>query len=163
MSMVGDRLRDLLGGLDHPMFLLTVAEGGERSGCLVGFACQCSIDPVRFLVCVSEVNHTHGPASRAQHVAVHLAPDQPDLALARLFGEETGDELDKFDRCAWSDGPEGQPILEGCPAWFVGHVLGRVELGDHLGLVLEPVAVEGRPEGYLCFERAKTLDAGHPA
>lgn len=163
MTGPDDLLRDLLGGLDHPMWLLTVADGGERSGCLVGFGCQCSIEPVRFLVCVSRANHTFGPASRAEHVALHLAPDEPDLALARLFGEETGDETDKFDRCPWEEGPEGQPVLDGCPAWFVGRVVQRTDLGDHLGLVLEPVAVDGRPEGYLCFDRARDLDAGHPA
>ena len=41
----------LTSALDYPMFIVTVAPDGGRAGCLVGFATQCSIDPVRFLVC----------------------------------------------------------------------------------------------------------------
>jgi flavin reductase (DIM6/NTAB) family NADH-FMN oxidoreductase RutF len=34
--------------IDYPMWIVTAAARGERSGCLVGFATQCSIEPVRF-------------------------------------------------------------------------------------------------------------------
>ena len=143
------------------MWILTVAAGGERSGCLMGFATQASLDPPRFLACVSRDNHTFGVAEQAGYVAVHACPDEPDLALARLFGEETGDEIDKFARCEWHDGPEGQPVLDDVPAWFVGRILERFALGDHVGLLLEPVAVEGELDGVLTFERAQDLDAAH--
>ena len=158
-----DALAELLGDTDGPMWILTVSTGDERSGCLIGFATQVSIDPARFLACVSKVNHTFGLAARAEHLAVHVAPTDDDGELARLFGEETGDEVDKFDRCRWHEGPEGQPVLDGCPGWFVGHVVARHDLGDHVGLVLEPVAVQGRVEDHMTLDEAKELDAGHPA
>jgi flavin reductase (DIM6/NTAB) family NADH-FMN oxidoreductase RutF len=162
MGAAEERLKELLGELDSPMFLLTVAHGGERAGCLVGFATQASIAPPRFLACVSRLNHTFPLAMASPHVAVHIAPAD-DLDLARLFGEETGDEVDKFAHCAWHDGPEGQPIVEGCPGWFVGRVRERFDLGDHVGLLLDPVAVSGTGEAHLRFEQAKDLEAGHPA
>jgi hypothetical protein len=69
----------------------------ERSGCVVGFVTQASIDPWRLLVCLSPANHTCGVAARASHLAVHLIPhDRFDLA--RLFGELTGDDVNKFTR-----------------------------------------------------------------
>lgn len=147
------------------MWILTVSTGEERSGCLVGFATQVSIEPARFLACVSRVNHTFGPAMRAAHVAVHVAPppDEDASGLASLFGEETGDEIDKFERCAWHEGPEGQPVLDAVPGWFVGQVIARHDLGDHVGLVLAPVAVEGTAADALTLDEAKELDAGHPA
>jgi flavin reductase (DIM6/NTAB) family NADH-FMN oxidoreductase RutF len=163
VSSADERLAELLGGSDGPMWILTVAIGDERSGCLIGFATQVSIEPARFLACVSRVNHTFDPATRAEHVAVHVAPTEDDDDLAHLFGEETGDEIDKFSRCAWHEGPEGQPILEGCPGWFVGHVIARHDLGDHVGLLLEPVAVAGTADEALTLDEAKELDAGHPA
>lgn len=163
MSEADDRLADLLGQVDRTMWILTVAAEGERSGCLIGFGTQASIDPPRHLACVSRQNHTFAPAMAADHVALHACPDEPALTLARLFGEETGDEVDKFSRCAWHEGPEGQPVLDDVPAWFVGRVLDRLDLGDHIGLLLEPVAVEGQLEGVLTFERAQHLDPGHPA
>lgn len=161
MTDAEDRLAELLGRVDRTMWILTVAVGEERSGCLMGFATQSSIEPPRFLACVSRANHTFGVVERAGHVAVHAAPDEPDLALAKLFGEETGDAIDKFTHCAWHEGPEGQPIVEGCPAWFVGKVLDRFDLGDHVGLLLEPAAVQGDLDGVLSFERARDLDAAH--
>ena len=35
----------LVGDLDYPMFIVTACADGERSGCLIGFATQASIDP----------------------------------------------------------------------------------------------------------------------
>lgn len=161
MTDAEDALAELLGDLDRTMWILTVAADGERSGCLMGFATQASLDPPRFLACVSRDNHTFGVAERAGYVAVHACPDEPELTLARLFGEETGDEIDKFARCEWHDGPEGQPVLDDAPAWFVGRVLERFALGDHVGLLLEPVAVDGELDVVLTFERAQDLDAAH--
>ncbi|HEX8931084.1 MAG TPA: flavin reductase, partial [Actinomycetota bacterium] len=43
-----DRLVDRL---DYPMLIVTAETDGERAGCLVGFATQCSIEPPRFLLC----------------------------------------------------------------------------------------------------------------
>jgi len=165
MPSADTRMKDLLGEADRPMWILTVSDGHERSGCLVGFATQASIDPPRFLVCVSRLNHTFGPAMRAEHVVVHAAPapEEDPEELARLFGEETGDEIDKFERCTWHEGPEGQPVLDAAPGWFVGRVIARHDLGDHVGLLLDPVADHGTLEGALTLDEAKDLDPGHPA
>lgn len=46
-------------------------------------------------------------------LVVHLVPREAE-DLANLFGEQTGDETDKFERCDWSPGPEGTPILSEC-------------------------------------------------
>src|ERR1700752_2184629 len=93
----------LMGELDYPMFIVTtVAADGERSGCLIGFAPQISIDPPRFLVGLSDKTRTFRVAARADHLAVHFVPSDGE-ALAELFGGQTGDEVDKFARCAWHE------------------------------------------------------------
>src|SRR4051794_41781759 len=56
--MPAHAVHELIDELDYPMFIVTVAAGGERAGCLVGFATQCSINPPRFLVCLSDKNRT---------------------------------------------------------------------------------------------------------
>ncbi len=153
----------LVAGLDYPMFIVTAEAEGTRAGCLVGFATQCSIRPVRFVVYLSEKNHTCGVARRAGFLGVHvLGPD--DRALAELFGHETGDRVDKFARCRWRPGAEGVPILDGCRGWFLGRITGRVEGGDHQGFVLEPVdaALAGDPGG-LGFQSLKGIEPGHEA
>ena len=93
--------------LDYPMFVVTTRAGDERSGCLVGFSSQVSINPPRFLVGLSKRNRTYRVAvSGATHLAVHLLSDE-HRDLARLFGSETGDRVDKFSRCQWWEGPRG--------------------------------------------------------
>lgn len=153
----------LMGTLDYPMFVVTAAADGERSGCLVGFATQASIDPPRFLVGLSDKNRTYRVARDADVLVVHLvASDQG--ALAELFGGETGDEVDKFSRVPWRPGPGGAPVLEDCPNWFAGRVLERRPYGDHVGFLLEPVHVEVGPgQEEFTFHRARRIDPGHEA
>jgi flavin reductase (DIM6/NTAB) family NADH-FMN oxidoreductase RutF len=149
-------------GLDYPMYVVTAAVGGRRSGCLVGFGSQVSIHPPRLMVCVSVVNHTHPIAVEAGVLGVHLL-DRAQHELAVLFGGETGDDVDKFAACAWSEGPDGVPILTAAPRHLVGQVLQRHALGDHTGFLLEPIEVSGGELDPLMFSTAKELDPGHPA
>ncbi|MET7301037.1 flavin reductase family protein [Embleya sp. NPDC005575] len=156
-----------VAALDYPMFIVTAArpDTGERSGCLVGFATQCSIEPPRFLVCVSTLNHTHGVATAAPVLAVH-APDSRQHPLAALFGEETGDRMDKFAHCAWTEGPAGVPLLTDCPRRFVGRVVDAVDLGDHTAIVLAPIEVPEHSDptrtDLLTYADVQDLAPGHP-
>ena len=61
----------LVAQLDYPMFIATVPAGGDRAGCLIGFATQCSIHPPRFLAGISDKNRTYR-----------------DMVLERLHAEE---------------------------------------------------------------------------
>ncbi|MEU1011290.1 flavin reductase family protein [Streptomyces sp. NPDC005890] len=148
--------------LDPDMCVVTVAASGERAGCLVGFASQCSIDPPRFAVWLSKANRTYRVARAAQFLAVHLLTrDQRELA--ELFGGETGDETDKFTRLDWREGHGGTAVLTDAAAWFVGTILHRTDGGDHVGFVLDPVQWgEGRSGPLLRLSDAIGIDAGHP-
>ena len=153
----------IVGGLEYPMFIVTARVGDERLGCLVGFATQTSIDPQRFLVCLSHTNRTYRRGRDSELLGVHCVPAGAE-DLAELFGGETGDEVDKFARVAWDRGPEGVPLLGDCPNRFVGRVLDRVDAGDHDAYLLEPVAAEhAAHEGEFTFHRAKRIHPGHPA
>jgi flavin reductase (DIM6/NTAB) family NADH-FMN oxidoreductase RutF len=160
---VAETFHELVGELDYPMFVVTAAAGGERAGCLVGFTTQASIDPPRFLVCLSVKNRTYRVAQGATVLGVHLVPAEAE-DVAELFGGETGDEVDKFERVTWHEGPEGVPIVEACRNWFVGRILDRLPCGDHEAFLLEPVAAEHGTAGEeFSFHRAKRIDPGHEA
>ena len=151
----------LMAQLDYSLFIVTAASGEERSGCLVGFASQVSIHPPRFLVCVSVKNHTFQVVKRAQVLVVHFVPEQAE-ELAVLFGGETGDEVDKFSRCSWREGPDGAPVLSKLEDWFAGRILERHDFGDHHGFLLEPIQGEAHRSGAsLTFRRAKWIEPGH--
>jgi len=102
MGPTEQSFQKLVAQLDYPMFIATVAAGGERGGCLIGFATQASIHPPRFLAGISEKNHTFRVARGANSMGIHLVPEGA-TDLAELFGGETGDDLDKFERVSSSD------------------------------------------------------------
>jgi len=162
---VSDQLTEferLMAQLDYSLFVVTVAVGEERSGCLVGFASQVSIHPPRFLVGLSVKNRTYRVADQgAEVLCVHFVPEQAE-ELAELFGGETGDEIDKFSRCDWRPGPGGVPVIDGLEDWFAGRVLERLPFGDHCGFLLEPIDGEAHRSGApLTFRRAKRIEPGH--
>jgi flavin reductase (DIM6/NTAB) family NADH-FMN oxidoreductase RutF len=152
----------LVGQLDYPMLIVTTALGDDRAGCLVGFHTQCSIDPPRYLVCISRLNHTFALATRSDKLAVHVL-DQANHRLASLFGEQTGDTTDKFAACYWRQ-HQGLPVLTDAHAWFIGLVLRRIDLGDHTGHLLEPLEAEADGTlDQLAFQQIKSMKPGHPA
>ncbi len=160
-----DAFEQIVALLDYPMFVVTTAVDGRRAGCLVGFSSQVSINPPRFLVGLSKRNFTYSVAdSGATHLAVHLLSDE-HRELARLFGSQTGDRVDKFARCRWQDGPYGLPILSDAVAWFAGPILRRFDLGDHVGHLTEPAAGSAPRQlgGLVTFADVKDLEPGHEA
>ena len=95
--------------------------------------------------------------------AIHfLAADQLDLA--KHFGEETGDEVDKFADCNWHNGPMGVPILNDVARWISGPIVAVLPdiTGDHQGFVIEPnYGATGKWKGQLGFQSAQDLQAAH--
>jgi flavin reductase (DIM6/NTAB) family NADH-FMN oxidoreductase RutF len=152
----------LVGELNYPMYIVTTSAAGANAGCLVGFGSQVSINPSRFLVCLSEKNRTTAIAATAAHLAVHLVRAD-DPVLPNLFGEQTGDEIDKFAHCRWSVGPHTMPVLTDAAAWFIGRIEKRIGLGDHIGHLLEPVEVGSQPPlgPVLSFADVRRMDPGH--
>jgi flavin reductase (DIM6/NTAB) family NADH-FMN oxidoreductase RutF len=149
--------------IDFPYYVVTVrTTDGEMSGCLAGFVTQCSIDPPNFLVCIAKVNHTFGVAERSDAMGLHLlGNEQHDLA--RIFGEETGDLVDKFAECDWRLGPTGAPLLVDCAVSMEGHILGHFSAGDHEAyLVRAESAVSGGHDGLLTYRGAPSFRPGHP-
>ncbi|GHB38374.1 oxidoreductase [Streptomyces xanthochromogenes] len=155
---------EFLDRLDYPMYVVTAVAGEERAGCLVGFASQCSIEPVRFMVWLSTANRTYRVASSAEFLAVHLL-GRAQHDLAERFGGRTGDEVDKFAGLAWREGPAGTALLDAVPTWFVGRVESRVEGGDHVGFLLAPAEASAGPGDRQPFRLSDgaDIDAGHPA
>jgi flavin reductase (DIM6/NTAB) family NADH-FMN oxidoreductase RutF len=150
--------------VDYPLVVYTtVTDTGEMSGCLVGFTTQCSIEPPRFLVCLSKLNHSYYVSDSARAMAIHLlGRDQGDLA--DLFGSTTGDRLDKFEQCQWQPGPTGAPILDSCAAWLEGREIDRWSVGDHEALLMRPESGgRGQSPGLLTLRTAPAIHPGHPA
>jgi flavin reductase (DIM6/NTAB) family NADH-FMN oxidoreductase RutF len=150
--------------VDYPYYVVTArSPDADMSGCLAGFVTQCSIQPPNFLVCISKVNHTLSVAERSPGMGLHLlGADQS--ATARLFGEETGDVVDKFASVDWRLGSTGAPLLVDSAVSMEGQVLGHFSVGDHEAFLVRAVrAVAGGHDGLLTYRSAPPLTPGHPA
>ena len=146
------------------MLVVTMRSGSERGGCLVGFHAQCSIDPLQYAVWISKANHSFRVALAAEVFVLHLLDDH-DRALATLFGETTGDEIDKFARCTWHEGTDGAPLLDGCATRVVARPVGfHDDGGDHVAFVVEPFEVHGARRQFrpLRYSAIADLEAAHP-
>ena len=158
-----DAFDRLMRNIDPVMVIVTTIAGEERSGCLVGFHSQSSIDPPRHVVWISRANHTFEVAERASTFAVHTIPPER-YDLAELFGGTTGDEVDKLAQCEWVAGPDGVPLLDGCPDRFVGRRVDWIDGdGDHCGVVLEIVEAAADAGPYVHLQDVLDLDPGHEA
>jgi flavin reductase (DIM6/NTAB) family NADH-FMN oxidoreductase RutF len=149
--------------VDYPLMVVTTGNhDGERSGCLAGFITKCSIEPPRFLVCISKLNHTLFVAERSDSLVLHLLGES-QLELASLFGEQTGDLIDKFERCRWHVGGNGVPVLDECAAWIEGRIMASFPVGDHQAFLMRPVGGgRGRQAGVLTLQHSPAFEAGHP-
>lgn len=157
-------LAPFLERVDSPYYVVTVrAPDEEMSGCLATFVTQCSIDPPNFIACISRVNHTFGVAARASAIGLHLLGEE-QLAVARLFGERTGDAVDKFAATDWRLGTTGAPLLADVAVALEATVLGHFSVGDHEAFLVRAVrAVAGPGKGLLTQRSSPPLHPGHPA
>jgi hypothetical protein len=114
-----------------------------------------------FLVCISKVNHTLAVAQHSSDMGLHLlGADQLDLA--RLFGEETGDLVDKFASVDWRLGSTGAPLLVESAVSMEGQILGHFSVGDHEAFLMRAVrSVAGGHRGILTYRAAQPLQPGH--
>jgi flavin reductase (DIM6/NTAB) family NADH-FMN oxidoreductase RutF len=147
---------------NYPLYVVTARADDELSGCLAGFVTQSSMDPVRFLVCISKINHTFGVARRSAGLGLHLlGSDQREMAS--LFGEQTGDLIDKFAALRWVPGVTGVPILSECAAWVEGWVIEHMSAGDHEAFLMGAAdGGGGTHPGRFMFTDATDFEPGHP-
>lgn len=154
----------LMTQLDVPMVVVTTTNDQEQAGCLVGFHAQSSIEPRSLSVWLSKANHTFRVATMAEAFVVHFLTED-DIDLATLFGTASGDDIDKFDRCRWHEGPHGVPVLDDCANHVVGRKVALLDTAvDHVCLVLDPVdTVYGGEFRPLHLSDVSHLRAGHEA
>ena len=147
---------------DDPLYVVTARVGDEISGCLAGFVTQSSLKPVRFIVCVSKVNYTFTVVERSKALAVHLLGSE-QRGMASLFGEWSGDDIDKFRQLDWKEGILGAPVIRDCAAWVEGPIINRMSAGDHEAFL---IAVRdggaGPRPGRFMLSDASDFNPGHP-
>ena len=159
---------DTVMSASNPAMVVVTAQSRlGRSGCLVGFHGQVSIEPLRWGVWIARSNHSFAVMTRAEMLAIHfLGADQHDLA--RHFGGLTGDEIDKFVGLELVDtdgkGPHFPPVIHGVPAVLIGRRTSVYDgPTDHACVVVAPSALTApQPFQPLRLNDCRDIHPGHP-
>ena len=158
-----DAFEGLVGELEYPMFIVTARVGGEPLGCLVGFTTQASIDPPRFIACLSHQNRTYrARQGRARRSACTRCPPtrttSRSCSAARPRTRRTSSRARR--------GTKGPRACRSSSAARTGSSAASwraTDAGDHDAFLLEPIAGSSTEEDEFTFHRAKRIDPGHEA
>ena len=146
MSATSEAFDALVSGVDYPMFIVTAAADGEQSRMsdrLFHPGKHRPRSPARDAV----EAQPHVPGRATDRHPCRAFPPHDNHDLAELFGEETGDNTDKFQACDWTAGPAGAPVLEGVRGWVAGRVVARLDAGDHVAHVLDTIEAQAFAAG----------------
>ena len=160
MTEPAQSVHELVSELDYPMFIVTVSDGRERSGCLIGFATQCSIAPAALLgVHLREEPHPRRRAAGRQR-------DRPPRQRSRTPASPSCSapdrrRIDKFERCAWHDGPGGAPVLDDCENWFAAGSSSASTPATTRPAARPVRGARGTAERPFTFHRARRIEPGH--
>ena len=116
---------------------------------------------------VTHLNLAGTPQSPAYSIADGTPLRAATGDLVPVLGPATGTVLDPntFNPIKPGKGPAQLPILDDAAAWFVGKILDRFSLGDHVGHLLQPL--DGDPpdalEQWVSFGDVRSLEPGHEA
>jgi flavin reductase (DIM6/NTAB) family NADH-FMN oxidoreductase RutF len=138
--MSADPFDRLMDRLDRPLVLVTAAARRQVAACIAAFSSQCGLVPPRYCVYLPKDHAAYEVARRAGHLMVHFL-DRGDREVVHAF-EDGRDEapVDVFAALRWRRGPDGRtPRLADAEAWLFGKVVGRHDVGDHVGFVVEPI------------------------
>ena len=164
-SLDRDAFDALMAQLDPPLAIVTTASQDVRAGCVVGFHAQCGIDPLSYAVWLSKANHTYRVGALSETFAVHFL-SRDDHDLAELFGGHTQEDIDKFEHCDWTPGPDGVPLLDRIANRFVGRRDSWLDANtDHVCLILDPIDVRKGGDDVSSFRvsDASDIQAAHQA
>ena len=151
--MSDDAFGTLMSSTDPALIVVTTVAEDERSGCVVGFHAQSSIDPEHYCVWLSKANHTYRVALRAQHFAVHFLTSE-DLEIAERFGTVSGDDTDKFAGLDVDHDEHGVPLLRACPNRMSLERIAMLDDGsDHVCLTTRVTSAETGGASCPCASR----------
>jgi flavin reductase (DIM6/NTAB) family NADH-FMN oxidoreductase RutF len=157
---MSEELLTITESADSALVVVTTVAEDERAGCVVAFHTQSGVDPERYSVWLSKANHTYRVALRAEYFAVHFLRDG-DVAVARHFGTQSADDVDKFEDIGWEPGPGGVPLIVHLPQRIVLRKLMILDDGgDHVCLSGE--VTEVRSDGSFTPLRLSEVNQWEP-
>lgn len=124
--------RQALGSFLTGVTVVTTVDGtGAPRGFTANSFTSVSLEPPLVLVCIDKRSSSAGVFEATGHFAVNIL-SEAQRDVSSTFAARG---VDRFEAVDWQAGPLGDPIVEGCTAWFECSMHDRVEAGDHIILI----------------------------
>ena len=130
--------------LTYGLFVLTTKQGEKDNGCIVNTVIQAASEPNTVSVSVNKANHTHDMICESGVFNASIISEAADFELFKVFGFQTGREVDKF--ADFADCERGENgifyITKGTNAYISAKVTQTVDMGSHTMFIAEVTDME---------------------
>ena len=147
---------EILRKLSYGMYIISTWDQGRPTGCAANSVMQITASPAAVLVSINHKHYTRGCIDKAGSFAVSVLAGDSDPELIRIFGFQSGREINKFAEASYRI--EGHlPVIEDCCGYLTCKVTDRMETATHtlfLGEVQETgVFGERQPMTYEDYQK----------
>lgn len=151
--------------MSYGIYLITSRSGEKLSGYIANTAFQVTANPPKMAISCHKENTSASIIRDSGVFALSVLDKESDAGLIGLFGYQSGNEDEKFDRVSYKDGKNGAPvILTHAVAYFECKVVDVIDVGTHflfIGEVTESELLEADkdPLTYAYFRNEMKLMA----
>ncbi len=117
--------------LSYGLFLLTARDKERDNGCIINTAIQAASDPKLMSICVINTNLTREMISATGKFNVSVLPETTPFEAFKLFGMNSGRDVDKFADCTELRTENGLRYAKIANAVFSCKVVDSKDLGSH--------------------------------
>jgi flavin reductase (DIM6/NTAB) family NADH-FMN oxidoreductase RutF len=112
------------------VYVIGVANAGQRDGFTAAWVMQVSFDPLLLALSINPSNASYPLLHSGGSFTVNVL-NREQLELARRFGTQSARDHDKLTGLRWWPGRHGAPILEEAVAYFDCELSDGLRSGDH--------------------------------
>jgi flavin reductase (NADH) len=149
------RFRNAMSCLGAAVNIITTDGPRGRNGITASAVCSVTDTPPTMLVCINQSSYVHDVLHENIDVCINVLGVRGEEP-ARVFAGMTGCSIpERFERCAWSRGQSGVPVLDDAIATLEGRIIDRKVVGTHsvLFVRIEHIATREDEDGLVYFRR----------
>jgi flavin reductase (DIM6/NTAB) family NADH-FMN oxidoreductase RutF len=117
-------------GVSLGMYIITANSGGKANGMTACWATQVSFSPLLMMVSIGPNKYTNELIKQSGYFAINVL-SSGQTKEAKHFGFQSGRAVDKLKDFAYSNAPQGSPILDIAMAYCECKLKDIFPAGDH--------------------------------
>lgn len=146
--MLGKLYYRVLQDMSYGLYVLTSHDRDKLNGQIVNSITQVTNDPIRVAVTIKKKNFTHQLISKSKVFALSVLDNLTPKSFLRLFGFQSGRDVDKFSNVQFKEGSSGCPIImENALSVLEAAVFKRIDLGTHTVFIGNAISSERFTKG----------------